>query len=230
MPDTKYLNPQQISKLLHDMTPVKKAKKKKKLLEKIIKPKKIKLERKILNYRQYKSLNHQNAYMESFIIDFYLKHIKEKPEVTDMVWLLSNFHTQEIQLGNWIESTNFLEDMHSFELFHSNKSKFLLLPIFEGQHVFSVIVHIKPSCKNVEIFWFDSLSKPQSEPVAIPAIEEFVKQSASLFGGLCNDLINVSTHYLKSPNQKPKSNLCWAYCLQTFITFFHSPLDTFEKI
>ena len=57
-----------------------------------------------------------------------------------------------------------------------------------------------------------------------------MKHISSLFGGIDNDIINVDITYLKSPNQKRKSNLCWAYCIQTFITFFDSPVDTFDKI
>ena len=115
----------------------------------------VKIERKIVNTVNYQCLNHHNAYMDSFILDFYLKRIKEQPDANDMVWLVSNFYTQQICLGNWIENQDFLDDMQKFELFHSTQSKFICLPIFEGQHVFSVIIHIEPTYKHAELFWFD---------------------------------------------------------------------------
>ena len=60
--------------------------------------------------------------------------------------------------------------------------------------------------------------------------EGCVKQISSLIGGIDTEKIHVDTSYLVSPNQKRKSNLCWAFCIQTFISMFDSPVDTFENI
>ena len=194
------------------------------------KSKKMNSERKVVNTTKYKCLSRHNSLMDSFILDFYLKSIKEQPEPSDMVWLMSNFYCQQICCGSWIENQDFMNDIQRFQLFHSTTSKFIGIPIFEGNHVFSVIIHIEATVKHAKLYWFDSGPKSDIEPLAIKNIEHFVKQISSLFGGLDTDQINVDSTYLVSPNQKRKSNLCWAFCIQTFIELFDSPVDTFHKI
>jgi hypothetical protein len=232
LPDTRYLNYEEISTLLNDMPTLQKenSKKKRKTMQGVISPKKMNSERKVLNTTKYTCLSRHNSLMDSFILDFYLKSIKEQPEPSDMVWLMTNCYCQQICIGSWIENQDLMDEMQRFQLFHSTKSKFVCLPVFEGHHVFSVIIHIEATVKSGKIYWFDSGPKSEIEPLAIQNIKHFVKQISSLIGGIDTEKINVDTRYLVSPNQKRKSNLCWAFCIQTFIALFDSPVDTFENI
>ena len=232
--DKRYLNYEEISTILNEIPAVKKenSNKKRKKMKGVISPKskKLKSERKVVNTTKYNCLSSHNSQLDSFILDFYLKSIKEQPEPLDMVWLMTNCQCQQICCGSWIENQDIMDEIQRFELFHSTKPKFVCLPVFEGHHVFSVIIHIEPTFKSGHIYWFDSGPKSEIEPLAIQNIKQFVKQISSLIGGIDTEKIHVDTSYLVSPNQKRKSNLCWAFCIQTFIALFDSPVDTFDNI
>jgi hypothetical protein len=232
--DKRYLNYEEISTILNEIPTLQKenSNKKRKTMKGVISPKskKLKSERKVVNTTKYNCLSSHNSQLDSFILDFYLKSIKEQPEPLDMVWLMTNCQCQQICCGSWIENQDIMDEIQRFELFHSTKPKFVCLPVFEGHHVFSVIIHIEPTFKSGHIYWFDSGPKSEIEPLAIQNIKQFVKQISSLIGGIDTEKIHVDTSYLVSPNQKRKSNLCWAFCIQTFISMFDSPVDTFENI